>query len=51
MNSEGDDKKAEKWKKESESFRNALKRARGEKVDAVEQDDRIGCPTCGRKFN
>jgi DNA repair exonuclease SbcCD ATPase subunit len=39
--------KVPKWKKESEAFRSRL----GNKEVAEPVDDRIECPSCGRKFN
>ena len=49
------EKKIPKWKLQSEQFKAAMKAGRtGEAPPAAmmeELDDRITCPTCGRKFN
>jgi len=44
--------KMPKWKRESEQFRNALKRAKDPDavIDVPELDDRIPCKFCKRKF-
>jgi len=43
--------KMPKWKRESEQFRNAMKRAKDpDAVDIPEIDERIPCKFCNRKF-
>lgn len=44
--------KMPKWKRESEQFRNAMKRAKNPDavVDVPELDNRIQCKFCNRKF-
>lgn len=42
--------KLPKWKKDSEQFRAAMKRAKDPDAVVVEIDDRIQCNFCKRKF-